>query len=195
MRHIIYVDGSVGVGKSTFIQVLSETFKSTLKIKESDRKNSYFFKVDVLPEPLHRDWTKRIVDGIGYENLLKFLLVRKMVAIENWSNKIAMDGMQELENNILIVERSLEGDRLVNAGFSNVFNDIKVNNRGEKVFNVFVKKLNSDSDEQARLDMLYENIVTRDKNAPNNVHVLIRPHRISEYHIEAANIVQKVLNL
>lgn len=195
MRHIIYVDGSVGVGKSTFIKVLSETFKSTLKIKNCNYKNSHCFKVDVLPEPLHRDWTKRIVDGIGYENLLKFLLVRKMVAIENWSNKIAMDGMQELENNVLIVERSLEGDRLVNAGFRNVFNDIKVKHRGEKVFNVFVKNLDSVSDEQARLNMLYENIATKDKNAPNDVHVLIRPRRISEYHTEAAYIVQKVLNV
>ena len=118
-----------------------------------------------------------------------------MVAIENWSNKIAMDGMQELENNVLIVERSLEGDRLVNAGFSNMFNDIKVKHRGEKVFNVFVKNLDSGSDEQERLNMLYEDIATSDKNAPNNVHVLIRPRRISEYHTEAAYIVQKVLNL
>lgn len=195
MRHIIYVDGSVGVGKSTFIQVLAETFESTLKIKNGNCKNSHCFKVDVLPEPLHRDWTKRIVHGIGYESLLKFLLVRKMVAIENWSNKIAMDGMQELENNVLIVERSLEGDRLVNAGFGNMFNEIKVEHRGEKVFTVFVKNLDSGSDEQVRLNMLYSDIVTRDKNAPNNVHVLIRPRRISEYHIEAANIVQKVLNL
>ena len=195
MRHIIYVDGSVGVGKSTFIQVLSETFKSTLKIKNGNCKNSHCFKIDVLPEPLHRDWTKRIVDGIGYENLLKFLLVRKMVAIENWSNKIAMDGMQELENNVLIVERSLEGDRLVNAGFGDMFNEIKVKHRGEKVFNVFVKNLDSGSDEQARLNMLYSDIATRDKNSPNNVHVLIRPRRISEYHIEAADIVQKVLNV
>lgn len=195
MRHIIYVDGAVGVGKSTFIQVLYETFKSTLTIKNGNCKNSHCFKVDVLPEPLHRDWTKRIVDGVGYENLLKFLLVRKMVAIENWSYKIAMDGMQELENNVLIVERSLEGDRLVNAGFSNMFNDIKVKHRGEKVFNVFVKSFDSWSDEQERLNMLYEDIATRDKNSPNKVHVLIRPSRISEYHTEAANIVKKVLDM
>ena len=195
MRHIVYIDGSVGVGKSTFIQVLSETFKSTLKIKNGNCKNSHCFKVDVLPEPLHRDWTKRIVDGIGYENLLKFLLVRKMVAIENWSNKIAMDGMQELENNVLIVERSLEGDRLVNGELSNMFSEIKVEHRGEKVYNVFVKNLDSVSDEQSRLNVLYADIATRDKDSPNNVHVLIRPRRISEYHTEAAYIVKKVLNI
>lgn len=198
MRQIIYVDGSVGVGKSTFIDILYGTFTSVLMVLDQNRsKASHHFNVEVLPEPLHRDWTGRIVENLGYENLLKFLLVRKIVAIENWSLKIASDGMQELENNVLIVERSLLGDRRVNKDCEEMFSDMDVRYTGESVHHVFIKNLDRENDEQERLNMLYNKMELElgGGRAARSVHRIQRPRHISSYHSEAAAIVRKVLGL
>lgn len=198
MRHIIHVDGSVGVGKSTFIDILHRTFASVLMVLDQNRsKASHHFNVEVLPEPLHRDWTARIVDTLGYENLLKFLLTRKIVAIENWSLKIASDGMQELENNVLIVERSLLGDRRVNKDCEEMFSDMDVRYTGESVHHVFIKNLERENEEQERLNMLYNRMELElgGGKAARSVHRIQHPRHISSYHSEAAAIVRKVLGL
>jgi len=204
MRHIIYVDGSVGVGKSTFIDILHRTFASVLMVLDQNRsKSSHHFNVEVLPEPLHRDWTNRIVDNLGYENLLKFLLVRKIVAIETWSFGIASDGMQELENNVLIVERSLLGDRRVNKGCEELFSDMDVKYAGASVHYIFIKNLERENaigaveDEQERLNMLYNRMELElgVGNSTSSVHRIKRPRHISSYYSEAAAIVRKVLGL
>ena len=155
MRHIIYVDGSVGVGKSTFIEILYQTFASVLGIV-GNNNSSHNFNVEVLPEPLHRNWTNRIINELGYENLLHFLLVRKIVAIEDWSKRIASDGLQELERNVLIVERSLFGDRRVNADCEKLFDNKNVTYSGESVHYIFIKNLEKENAEQERLNVLYK---------------------------------------
>lgn len=199
MRHIIFVDGAVGVGKSTFINVLTATFQSTLRILEGSRLNgkSHHFNVEVLPEPLHRDWTGRIVEGIGYDALLKFLLVRKKVAIETWSKMVASDGLQELENNVLIVERSMQGDRRVADGKLDAFDNINVEYCGESVHYVFIKNVeNSANDEQLRLNLLYNELELCGLSAPwRAIHRIQRPRHISSYHAEAAGIVRGVLGI
>lgn len=198
MRHIIYVDGSVGVGKSTFIEILYRTFSSVLMVLEQNKsKSSHKYTVEVLPEPLHRDWTSRISKELGYENLLRFLLVRKIVAIENWSMKIASDGMQELQNNILIVERSLLGDRRVNENCEEMFGDMDTRPMGEHIHHVFIRNLERENDEQTRLNLLYNRLELElgSDRADKSVHRIQRPRHISSYHAEAAAIVRKVLGL
>jgi hypothetical protein len=137
------------------------------------------------------------VDNLGYENLLKFLLVRKIVAIENWSLKIASDGMQELENNVLIVERSLLGDRRVNKGCEEMFSDMDVRYAGASVHHIFIKNLERENDEQERLNMLYNKMELElgVGNSTGSVHRIKRPRHISSYYSEAAAIVRKVLGL
>lgn len=198
MRNIIYVDGAVGVGKSTFIKILAETFNSVLSIKnEQKTKTSHNFNVEVLPEPLHRDWTKGIIDKIEYGSLLAFLLIRKIVAISDWSKKIASDGLQELENNVLIVERSLYGDRRVNDGYKSALESFKLENTGENIYYVFVTRNGSCAEEQERLNALYNGFeMNKYKEVnKNNVFRITRPNNISSYHIEAAIIVNKVLGI
>ena len=197
MRTIIFVDGAVGVGKSTFVKILAETFKSTLRIKNGEKISTlHRFNVDVLPEPLHRNWTRSIINKLGgYDDLLKFLLVRKTVAIEKWSFDIASDGLQELEDNVLIVERSIEGDRRVSEGYTNFMKELDVKYTGENVHYVFVQGQNQDfldNPEQARLTVFYNNKCLIDHK---NVHRVTRPLYISNYHIEAAEIVKKVLSI
>lgn len=196
MRHIIYVDGSVGVGKSTFIKVLEDTFRSVLHITRSVGQSVCRPNVDVLPEPLHRNWTPAIVGTLGYDALLKFLLARKKAAIEAWSAGIASDGMQELEANILIVERSMLGDRRVRRDCEEEFTDISVNDMGEHPHYVFIKNFEIKNDEQDRLNVLYNSLeVGRSGRTSASVFRIQRPRNVSNYHIEAAAIVNKVLNL
>lgn len=195
MRHIIYVDGSVGVGKSTFIEILYQTFASVLGIVGKNN-SSHNFNVEVLPEPLHRNWTNRIIGELGYENLLHFLLVRKIVAIEDWSKRIASDGLQELERNVLIVERSLFGDRRVNADCEKLFDNKNVTYSGESVHYIFIKNLEKENAEQERLNMLYNSMeLESEGRASRFIHRIQRPRNVSSYHAEAAAIVHKVLGL
>ena len=196
MRHIIYVDGSVGVGKSTFIKVLEDTFRSVLEITSPVGQSVCRPNVDVLPEPLHRNWTPAIVGTLGYDALLKFLLARKKAAIEAWSAGIASDGLQELEANILIVERSMLGDRRVRRDCEGEFIDINVNDMGEHPHYVFIKNFEIKNDEQDRLNVLYNSLeVGRSGRTSASVFRIQRPRNVSNYHIEAAAIVNKVLNL
>lgn len=196
MRHIIFVDGSVGVGKSTFINVLANVFESTLKIKNEGNVNkSHGFNVEVLPEPLHRNWTRQIIDKLGdYNKLLQFLLVRKIVAIEAWSQKIASDGLQELEDNVLIVERSLEGDRRVAADHEDFDESLLVHYTGECVRHVFIQSQAAnfiENDEQIRLNLLYNEKEICEGH--RTIHRIMRPNFISGYFAEAAQIVKSTL--
>lgn len=192
MRVIIYVDGAVGVGKSTFIKVLAEVFRLTLDIKNENRKSAHRHNVEVLPEPLHRDWTSDIISGLGkYRKLLQFLLTRKCVAIEKWSVNIASDGLQELEDNVLIVERSIPGDRRVNGGYENAFTHIKAHYPGAKEYYILIKKSSGDDfREQNRLSVLYNDL----RRSGLSAEIVDRPEHISSYFEMAASTVNTILN-
>jgi hypothetical protein len=196
MRVIIYVDGAVGVGKSTFIEILERTFASVFMVLNSNSKKSHNHNVGVLPEPLHRDWTQRIIGELGYDELLHFLLIRKIVAIENWSMKIACDGMQELENNVLIVERSIHGDRRVNEDCEELFEELDVRYTGESVHHIFISNGREESEEQKRLNVLYSKLEGElGGRASKYIHRISRPRHISSYYAEAAAIVRNVIGL
>lgn len=193
-RHIIYVDGSVGVGKSTFIGILERTFRSVFEILDGNGKaTARRSNVEVLPEPLHRDWTNHIVAELGYQNLLHFLLARKIAAIESWSTGVASDGLQELENNVLIVERSLGGDRRVNADCEDLFDGLDVRYTGESVHHILIHNHIMENDEQMRLNLLYNSLELETNRRA--IHRFVRPRFISTYHKEAAQIVQAVLGI
>ena len=193
-RHIIYVDGSVGVGKSTFIGILERTFRSVFEVLDGGGKaTARRSNVEVLPEPLHRDWTNHIVAELGYQNLLHFLLARKITAIESWSTGIASDGLQELENNVLIVERSPDGDRRVNADCEDLFDGLDVRFTGESVHYILIHNHIMENDEQMRLNLLYNGLELEINRRA--IHRFVRPRFISTYHKEAAQIVQAVLGI
>lgn len=196
MRNIVYVDGSVGVGKSTFIKVLKSSLEFLFSEKRERSKGSHFPTVDVLPEPLHRDWTSGIVNEIGYEKLLEFLIARKIVAINKWSSSIASDGLQELETNVLIVERSLEGDRRVNSGYENFLESKQIENRGEIVYRVFLKSVENKNEEQLRLNMMYNNLeIEMGDEAMHRITRILRPKKMQDYYIEAARVIDKILSI
>lgn len=196
MRNIVYVDGSVGVGKSTFIKVLKSSLEFLFSEKRERSKGSHFPMVDVLPEPLYRDWTSGIVNEIGYEKLLEFLIARKMVAINKWSSSIASDGLQELETNVLIVERSLEGDRRVNRGYENFLESKQIEDRGEIVYRVFLKSVENKNEEQLRLNTMYNNLeIKMGDEAIHRITRILRPKKMQDYYIEAARVIDKILSI
>lgn len=196
MRNIVYVDGSVGVGKSTFIKVLKSSLEFLFSEKRERSKGSHFPVVDVLPEPLHRDWTPGIINEIGYEKLLEFLIARKIVAINKWSSSIASDGLQELETNVLIVERSLEGDRRVNSGYENFLGSKQIENRGEIVYRVFLRNVENKNEEQLRLNTMYNNLeIEMGDEAIRRITRILRPKHMQDYYIEAARVIDKILSI
>ena len=196
MRNIVYVDGSVGVGKSTFIKVLKSSLEFLFSEKRERSKGSHFPVVDVLPEPLHRDWTSGIVNAIGYEKLLEFLIARKIVAINKWSSSIASDGLQELETNVLIVERSLEGDRRVNRGYENFLESKQIEDRGEIVYRVFLRSVENKNEEQLRLNTMYNNLeIKMGDEAMRRITRILRPKHMQDYYIEAARVIDKILSI
>ena len=196
MRHIVYVDGSVGVGKSTFIKVLKSSLEFLFSEKRAGSKGSHSPVVDVLPEPLRRDWTSGIINEIGYEKLLEFLIARKIVAINKWSSSIASDGLQELETNVLIVERSLEGDRRVNSGYENFLESKQIENRGEIVYRVFLRSVGNKNEEQLRLNTLYNNLeIEMGDEAMRRITRILRPKHMQDYYIEAARVIDKILSI
>lgn len=188
-RNIIYVDGAVGVGKTTFINILESCVKATLREIEGKKKRQYRSNVAVLPEPLHRDWTQAIVDGLGdYRQLLNFLHVRKQVAIEDWSRKIAADGLQELEHNVLIVERSPDGDSVVQEGYRDYGDDIIYT--GERVQYILLVNGKVSNEEQDRLRKIYEEF-KRDDVAV----VVERPSSVAGYLELAHAVVSSILGV
>ena len=196
MRNIVYVDGSVGVGKSTFIKVLKSSLEFLFSEKREGSKGSHFPMVTVLPEPLRRDWTSGIINEIGYEKLLEFLIARKIVAINKWSSSIASDGLQELETNVLIVERSLEGDRRVNRGYENFLESKQIENRGEIVYRVFLKSVENKNEEQLRLNTMYNNLeIEMGDEAMHRITRILRPKKMQDYYIEAARVIDKILSI
>lgn len=188
-RNIIYVDGAVGVGKTTFINILESCIKTTLREMEGKKKRQYCPNVGVLPEPLHRDWTSAIVEGLGdYRKLLNFLHVRKRVAIEDWSRKIAADGLQELEHNVLIVERSPDGDSVVQDGYRDYGDDITYT--GERVQYILLVNNKVNNEEQVRLRKIYKEF-KRDDVAV----VVERPSSVAGYLELAHAVIRSILGV
>lgn len=109
---IVFIDGAIGVGKSTLIKFLYENLKLSLE-EIYAKKRGHRFRLDVLGEPLRNSEAEAILRQCDYEQVLKFILARKSAVISNWVWEIAADGLQMLEENILIVERSFEGDLCV----------------------------------------------------------------------------------
>jgi thymidylate kinase len=109
---IVFIDGAIGVGKSTLVKFLYENLRLSLEEIYAKRKG-HGFRLDILGEPLRNSEAEAILRNCDYEQVLKFILERKSAVISNWVWEIAADGLQMLEENVLIVERSFEGDLCV----------------------------------------------------------------------------------
>lgn len=188
MRAIVYVDGAVGAGKSTFISALEQVFNGTLSVIFNGKHSCHKYNVQVLPEPLHRDWTETIVKDLGYEQLLRFLLIRKKAAIEAWDKSVMNSPMQDLEANILIVERSMFADRLVREGWDRFEPNCKIETTAD-LHHIMVRDKRKETEEQCRLVNLYNDMSM--SGTPNEI--FIRPLDVSDYYRIAARTVSTVL--
>lgn len=105
---IIFVDGCVNSGKTTFINKLKNVFEML----------SMGVQVHVIDEPIERGCTRDIVDDIGYPSLFNFIVSRKVSLLKNTVVKLCAESVYLSSLNVIIVERSLAGDRNV-RGFYN----------------------------------------------------------------------------
>lgn len=98
---VLFVDGRVNVGKSTFIDVFTAT------------AYSIFDNIIVIREPLNRNITGAIVEDIGYDNLLKFIISRKdNLIVESITDANHNADLYHMST-LIIVERSFIGDLIV----------------------------------------------------------------------------------
>lgn len=192
MRTVIYIDGAVGVGKSTLIEFLEAGLKQSLGKIYEKKKSSYKFRVDVLPEPLHRDWTSEITEAIGYDHLLNFLLERKKAAIDDWNRKIAADGLQELEENFLIVERSFLGDLCVRPGHCNYcYSNLSV--CPTKSFHILLCDIRENREEEERIARFYTDMECKEYEKGEKTTLrFTRPMDICDYLKITYEIIKKV---
>lgn len=110
---IIFVDGCVNSGKTTFIKKLKNVFELL----------STNVNLCVIDEPIERECTKDIVENIGYPALFNFIVSRKTTLLKN--TVLGMSAKPEYPNslNVIIVERSLAGDRNVRGFYNNVVSE------------------------------------------------------------------------
>lgn len=107
---IIFVDGCVNAGKTTFISKLNDAFKLV----------GSNVNVCVINEPIERECTTDIVDDIGYPALFNFIVSRKVALLKDTISKWIAEKEYPNTLNVIIVERSLDGDRHVRGFYNDV---------------------------------------------------------------------------
>lgn len=146
---IVFVDGAVGAGKTTLIKKLRDLLKCCSKD----------INVCVVNEPLERECTRDIVTHIGYPALIDFIVARKYARLRSmldlWANAPAT------KLNVLLVERSIDGDKCVRGYYNPIsaerdFNDV-INRRYVTTSYILVKRDSIDTEESKRLHEHYRN--------------------------------------
>lgn len=95
---VVFVDGRVGIGKTTFIDMLEFSLRKCVD------------SVHVIREPLDRDIVGGMVEDVGYQCILDFIMSRKDRMLVDLIEQHAGD---DSKRNIILVERSFLGDLAV----------------------------------------------------------------------------------
>lgn len=95
---VVFVDGRVGIGKSTFIDMLEYSLRKCVDW------------VYVIREPLDRDIVGGMVEDVGYQCVLGFIMSRKDHMLVDLIEQHAGD---DSKRGIILVERSFLGDLAV----------------------------------------------------------------------------------
>lgn len=95
---VVFVDGRVGIGKSTFIDMLEFSLRKCVD------------SVHVIREPLDRDIVGGMVEDVGYHCILDFIMSRKDRMLVDLIERHEHD---DSKRNIILVERSFLGDLAV----------------------------------------------------------------------------------
>ena len=94
----VFVDGRVGIGKSTFIDMLECSLRKCIDW------------VYVIREPLDRDIVGGMIEDVGYQRILDFIMSRKDRMLVDLIEQHAGD---DSKRGVIIVERSFLGDLAV----------------------------------------------------------------------------------
>lgn len=121
---VVFVDGRVGIGKSTFIDMLEYSLRKCVDW------------VYVIREPLDRDVVGGMVEDVGYQCILDFIMSRKDRMLVDLIEGHKHD---DSKRGIILVERSFLGDLAVRDMVSKMY-DIK-NRFSYKYRNMFTSVL------------------------------------------------------
>lgn len=144
---VVFVDGGVGIGKSTFIDMLEYSLRKCVDW------------VYAIREPLDRDIVWGMIDDVGYQCILNFIMSRKDRMLVDLIERHKHD---DSKRGVILVERSFLGDLAV-RGMMFKMRDIK-NRLSYKYRNMFTSVLIRDEvdggcdigDEQSELIHLYD---------------------------------------
>lgn len=95
---VVFVDGRVGIGKSTFIDMLEYSLRKCIDW------------VYVIREPLDRDIVGGMVEDVGYQCVLDFIMSRKDRMLVDLIERHKHDNSKRC---VILVERSFLGDLAV----------------------------------------------------------------------------------
>lgn len=130
LPRIIYIEGNIGTGKSTFCRLLQQLFSSKAKP----------IKYKIIQEPVD-DWMK-IKDKHGvnllerfYEDQEKYSFAFQMNSYISRANKIVETRNNNPDLDVLFVERSVFTDKLVFA--DNCYESGKMNDIEYEIYNTW----------------------------------------------------------
>ena len=167
---IVSIEGNIGSGKSTFIKKLEEY------IEENNKEKNIFFLSEPVDEWLNiKDENDEHILSKFYNNQEKYSFTFQMMAYISRLNKLkqAIDNLKNLDNPIIITERSLMTDKYV---FAQMLYD---ENKIEKIeFEIYKKWFNSFNKETeidkviyiaSKPEICYERVKLRDRDGEENI--------------------------
>lgn len=99
---VVFVDGRVGIGKSTFIDMLEYSLRKCVDW------------VYVIREPLDRDIVGGMIEDVGYQRILDFIMSRKdRMLVDLIERHGGYSKHDNSKRGIILVERSFLGDLAV----------------------------------------------------------------------------------
>jgi len=184
---IVSIEGNIGSGKSTFINKLEKY------IQENNTDKKIFFLSEPVDEWLNiKDENNEHILSKFYNNQEKYSFTFQMMAYISRLNKLkeAIDNLKQINNSIIITERSLMTDKYV---FAQMLYD---ENKIEKIeFEIYKKWFNSFNKETeidkviyiaSKPEICYDRVKLRDRDGEENIPLdyLTKCHNYHENMIE-----------
>ena len=184
---IVSIEGNIGSGKSTFISKLEKY------IQENNTDKKIFFLSEPVDEWLNiKDENNEHILSKFYNNQEKYSFTFQMMAYISRLNKLkeAIDNLKQINNSIIITERSLMTDKYV---FAQMLYD---ENKIEKIeFEIYKKWFNSFNKETeidkviyiaSKPEICYDRVKLRDRDGEENIPLdyLTKCHNYHENMIE-----------
>lgn len=185
MAKIITVDGNIGSGKSTFIEILKQHYKNNTRVG--------FVNEPVELWSLIKDSSGKNIIEHFYEDQEKWAFCFQMTAyisrLEELKKKLLND------YDFIFCERSIFTDKNVFAKL--LYQDYKINDIEYKIYNMWFDSFSKDFTDPIKIyikttpEICYERILKRSRSGEQNIckEYLTRCHDAHDEWLENSNII------